>query len=84
MPVPPLDPPLAGSGARYFTNITFQGDGLGPTVGIWADEDVYAEGTHSNFLICFVRIDLVLAHCRCSTACAVLAFLLHTILKLHS
>eukprot|EP00892_Ulva_mutabilis_P002162 jgi/Ulvmu1/11947/UM082_0026.1 len=41
--VPPLPWPLRGLARRYFTRTTFQGDGLGPTVAFWADENVYAE-----------------------------------------
>eukprot|EP00892_Ulva_mutabilis_P002848 jgi/Ulvmu1/12564/UM091_0005.1 len=39
----PLRWPLQGRGARYITRVTIQGDGLGPAMGIWADESVYAE-----------------------------------------
>ena len=39
----PLRGPLFGLGAHYITRTTFQGDGLGPTVGVWADEAVYIE-----------------------------------------
>lgn len=41
--MPPLKWPLTGRGARYVTRVTIQGDGVGPTMGIWADENVYAE-----------------------------------------
>lgn len=40
---PPLKWPLEGEGKRFVTRTTFQGDGLGPAVGIWADESVYVE-----------------------------------------
>eukprot|EP00892_Ulva_mutabilis_P002164 jgi/Ulvmu1/11949/UM082_0028.1 len=39
----PMRWPLRGEGKRYVTRTTFQGDGTGPTVGIWADENVYVE-----------------------------------------
>lgn len=39
----PLKWPLRGLGARYITRVTLQGDGLGPTMGVWADESAYLE-----------------------------------------
>lgn len=35
---------LAAPGEHYITRVTFQGDGLGPGVGIWADSQGYVEG----------------------------------------
>ena len=35
--------PLRGQGRRFMTRVTLQGDGLGPTTGLWADEATYAE-----------------------------------------
>lgn len=43
--LPPLRWPLEGEGKRYITRTTFQGDGLGPTVGVWSDENVHIEST---------------------------------------
>ena len=36
--------PVAGNTSRYMTRITFQGDNMGPTVGMFADEKVFIEG----------------------------------------
>ena len=41
--MPPLRWPLKGQGKRFFTRTTFQGDGVGPTVGLWADENAYVQ-----------------------------------------
>eukprot|EP00892_Ulva_mutabilis_P002163 jgi/Ulvmu1/11948/UM082_0027.1 len=41
--LPQLHWPLRGEGKRFVTRTTFQGDGTGPAVGIWANEDVYIE-----------------------------------------
>eukprot|EP00892_Ulva_mutabilis_P002846 jgi/Ulvmu1/12562/UM091_0003.1 len=30
-------------GEHYVSNVTFEGDGFGPSTGIWADSDVYVE-----------------------------------------
>lgn len=35
--------PLRDQGRRYVTRTTFQGDGAGPGVGIWAKENTYIE-----------------------------------------
>lgn len=35
--------PLRGHARRFLTRVTLQGDGLGPTTGLWADEPSYAE-----------------------------------------
>eukprot|EP00892_Ulva_mutabilis_P002166 jgi/Ulvmu1/11950/UM082_0029.1 len=41
---PPLvNRPYRWHGQHYVTRCTFQGDGLGPAVGIWADENAYIE-----------------------------------------
>lgn len=42
--MPPLNGTRAGTGARYLTRMTLQGDNQGPTVGVFADEKVYIEG----------------------------------------
>ena len=48
----PLKWPLTGRGARYVTRVTIQGDGVGPTMGIWADENVYAESAPRSPAAC--------------------------------
>ena len=48
---PGLRGPLLGLGAHYITRTTFQGDGLGPTVGVWADEAVYVESASLRPLV---------------------------------
>lgn len=42
--IAPLNGTKLGSGARYFSRMTFQGDNKGPTVGVFADEKVFVEG----------------------------------------
>ena len=42
--IAPLNGTLLGTGARYFTRMTFQGDNKGPTVGVFADEKTFVEG----------------------------------------
>lgn len=39
-----------GTKAVYMTNMTFQGDNAGPTVGLFADERTYIEGKRSTLL----------------------------------
>ena len=48
---PDLQGPLLGLGANYITRTTFQGDGLGPTIGVWADESVYIESASLRPLV---------------------------------
>jgi len=45
----PLEWPLQGQGKTWITRITFQGDGVGSAVGVWAGENMYIESTsHSS------------------------------------
>ena len=39
----PSEWPLTGQGRRFVTRTTLQGDGLGPSTGLWANEATYAE-----------------------------------------
>lgn len=62
--LPPVEGPRLGTTTRYFTNMTFQGDGKGPTVGVFADEPTYIEGVsrldtlhaHTRYLIYFKEV----------------------------
>lgn len=37
-------------GEHYITNVTFEGDGRGPSTALWADSDAYVQGTHLYLL----------------------------------
>ena len=39
-----------GTATGYFTNMTFQGDNAGPTVGVFGDERTYIAGELSQHL----------------------------------
>lgn len=41
--VPRLRGISAGLGARYYTRVTFQGDGLGSSIAAWPSEATYVE-----------------------------------------
>lgn len=42
--LPPVEGRRLGTTTRYFTNMTFQGDDIGPTPGVFANEPTYIEG----------------------------------------
>lgn len=64
----PLKWPLEKQAARYITRVTLQGDGEGPSMGIWADENVYAQSAPrpplccSTALIDFAQLPHIAAH----------------------
>lgn len=57
----PLHWPLRGQGRRYVTRTTLQGDGAGPGVGVWAEEDTYIESVPQPMHIAACRLSYV--HC---------------------
>jgi hypothetical protein len=44
--IPGMRGSLGREPTRYLTRMTLQGDNLGTTNGVFADESVYIEGTH--------------------------------------
>lgn len=56
--VGPLKGPRMGTATRYFTNMTFQGDDKGPTMGLFSDEPTYIESTClTQSTICTYQVD---------------------------
>ena len=58
--VPKNPGPRRGSVSRYMTRMTFQGDNVGPVMGLFADESVYVEGA---VLLGLYTIDMSVKPC---------------------